>query len=504
MFLNNLLKIISYNFCLTELCNLGVNRIVSYGSYIKDNINKIQGLLITHIHEDHIGGLRRFLEKFNLPIYASEFTYEFLKHRKIIKDSTVHIPIKDNEVLSFCSFSVRPFSVEHSALKSFGFEIMSEEGNLVITGDFKLGNSKSDAIKNLNNLNLTKNPLALLIESTNSNVEGYSLHEEDLIDNFKKIIYDYKDKLLIIATFASNMERLKNLINISQSIGKDIFVVGKSMETAISFLIDKNYISNSKIKFIENEIKYIPNNALVLSTGCQGEEFAGIYRLIKYFKDTDIEKTVLFSSSIIPGNELKVNSLKISLLKNNFKYIDDSSSYHTSGHAKQEELKLIMKYLNPKYVIPVHGDYIQQLANKENALSVGITDDRIVLPENNSILKFKKDTVVVDVLTDSLEYITYNGVVKETFIRDKKALAKNGLIVYIINNRNIKFLSVGIPCNCKLNRISKMFAEKYLETNDCKRINKHAFKEACEEYLLKEMKNEYSIPLIKVIYYSLN
>ena len=153
----------------------------------------------------------------------------------------------------------------------------------------------------------------------------------------------------------------------------------------------------------------MPDNALILSTGCQGEPQGGLYKLIEKLKDKE-NKYVLFSSSVIPGNERSVNNLKINLLKNNFKYIEGSDLYHTSGHGRKEEIKCLITSLKPQYVIPVHGDYIQQVANKENAITCGIEEKNIILAENNSILKLKKDKYEVDTIIDGLEYITNNGI----------------------------------------------------------------------------------------------
>ena len=159
-----------------DLSSFGVNKIVSYGSYIKNNLKKVSGLFITHLHEDHIGGVRRFLEKFNVPIYAEPLTCEFLKMKHSFKNSVRLIPIQNNEKISIGGMTIRPFEVEHSTIKAFGYEIFSKFGNIVLTGDFKLGNSKADAIQNLEKWGLTKKPLALIMESTNSNSEGFSTH----------------------------------------------------------------------------------------------------------------------------------------------------------------------------------------------------------------------------------------------------------------------------------------------------------------------------------------
>lgn len=483
-----------------DLSMFGVNRIVSYGSYIKNNLSKVKGLFITHMHEDHIGGIRRFLEKFNVPIYAEPLTCEFLKMKHSFKDGTSLIPIKNNSIVKVGQMNIRPFEVEHSTIKAFGYEIMSKFGNIVLTGDFKLGNSIVDTMDNIKKWGITESPLALLVESTNANKEGFCKHESDIIDNIETLIRKHKDDLFVISTFASNMTRLKNIIDVAQRNNQDIFVIGRNMEIAVQFLISQEIVSKSRISFLgDDEKRSIPDNGLVLSTGCQGEPQGGLYKLIKKLEDKE-NKHVLFSSSVIPGNERSVNALKIALLKNNFKYIEGSDLYHTSGHGRKEEIKCLIASLKPKFVIPVHGDYIQQMANKENAIICGVKEENVILAENNSVIKLKKDKFEVDSIIDGLEYITNNGIVKESIIETKKTMAKNGVFIYSINGRYIKYSSIGIPDNCKLNRIGRTFVQTFLQSFGGSTVDKKFFKEECEAYLLNEIKNENNIPHIEVVF----
>lgn len=482
-----------------DLSMFGVNRIVSFGSYIKNNLSKVKGLFITHMHEDHIGGIRRFLEKFNVPIYAESLTCEFLKLKHAFKESTPLIPIKNNELIQMGPITIRPFEVEHSTIKAFGYEIISKYGNIVLTGDFKLGNSLVDTMENIKKWGIKESPLALLVESTNANKEGFCLHESDIIDNIETLVRKHKDDLLIISTFASNMTRLKNIIDVAQRNTQDIFVIGRNMEIAVSFLIQQQLVPKSRINFLNDDSKgSVPDNALILSTGCQGETQGGLYKLMEKLKDKE-NKYVLFSSSVIPGNERSVNNLKISLLKNNFKYIEGADLYHTSGHGRKEEIKCLITSLKPKYVIPVHGDYIQQVANKENAITCGIEENNIILTENNSVLKLKKDRYEVDNIIDGLEYITNNGIVKESLIETKKVMARNGVFIYSINGRYIKYSSIGIPDNCKLNRIGRTFVQTFLQSFNGSTVDKKHFKEECEAYLIEELKNENNLPYIEVV-----
>lgn len=480
-----------------ELSNFGVNKIVSYGSYIKNNLHKIKGLYITHMHEDHIGGVRRFVEKYNIPIYAEPLTCEYLKLKNSFRETVSLNPIKCNALINLGSFKLRPFEVEHSTLKAYGYELITKQGNIVVTGDFKLGNCNEDAIKGLKKWGIRKSPLILISESTNANNIGYSKHESDIIGNIDSLIKNYKNEILIISTFASNMDRLKRIIESAESHNSDVFVVGRNMEIGIQFLIKQGLVNESNIKFVSDNIKRIPDRAVVLCTGCQGEPSGGLYKVVEALKDRE-KKTVLFSSSIIPGNEIQVNNIKIALAKANFKYIEGSDLFHTSGHAKQDELKCMLKLLQPKYFIPVHGDYIKQLANKQNAIENNIKEENIILVENNSLIKFTKNSISVDHITDHLEYITNNGVTKESTIAKKQQIAKNGMFVYFITGRYIKYEPIGIPEKCKLNRLGRDFIKTFLDNNQGL-VNKQEFKEQCQEFLLKELKNKDNIPEICIM-----
>lgn len=483
-----------------DLSAFGVNRIVSYGSYIKNNLSKVKGLFITHLHEDHIGGIRRFLEKFNVPIYAESLTCEYLKLKNSFKEGTMLIPIKSKQNINLGPITIRPYEVEHSVLKAFGYEIISKYGNVIVSGDFKLGNSAEAVKENIKKWGITERPLAFLVESTNANREGYCKHESDIIENIESLIKKHKDDLLVISTFASNMIRLKNIIEAAQRNAQDIFVIGRNMEIGVQFIISQEIISNSRINFLNDSNKgSIPDNALILSTGCQGEPQGGLYKLMSKLEDKK-NKYVLFSSSVIPGNELSVNSLKVNLLKNNFQYIEGSDLYHTSGHGRREEIKCAIAALKPKYLIPVHGDYIQQMANKDNAIASGVLEENVILVENNSLLKLKKDDFEVDTFVDSLEYITNNGIVKESLIETKQTMAKNGVFIYAINGRYVKYSSIGIPDNCKLNRVGRTFVQTFLQSFPGTTIDKKHFKEECEAYLLAEMKNENNLPHVEVVF----
>lgn len=481
-----------------ELSNFGVNRIVSYGSYIKNNLEKIKGIFITHIHEDHIGGLRRFTEKFNIPIYAEKLSCCYLRQKKSLKDSIKILEIKANERIKFDTFTVRPIETEHSSITSFAYEIFTRQGNVVISGDFKLGNSKEDALKGALKWGIKTPPEILICESTNSHKEGYSTHESDIVPNFRKLIHEYRNKFLVIGTFASNMHRIKNIIEIAQEINKPILAVGKNMEFAVQFLVENGLVKPDNIKYHEDSKDIPKSNTLVLSTGCQGELGGGLYKIIDSFAQIE-NKTVLFSSSIIPGNEKNVNKLKAMLLKNGYAYIEDTKLYHTSGHAHKDELITLIETLKPKYFIPVHGDYIAQYNNKLNAISCGVDEERIIIPENNTLLKFRRGEVNISKIYDSLEYITNYGVVSEKFIENKKLIGMNGVFVYAIKGKHIEFSAIGLPERCKAYRIGQSFVQFYQKNIPNKNLGKKKLTAICEEYLKSEFKNEKQIPLINII-----
>lgn len=482
-----------------ELTNFGVNRVVSYGSYIKNNLDKVKGIFITHLHEDHIGGIRRFTEKFNIPIYTDLLTGKYLRQKKSLKDTVKIIEFKNDVKIDIENISIRPFATTHSSVSSFGFEIFTKQGNVILTGDFKLGNSKENAEKEVEKWNVKSSPLILICESTNSSKEGFSTHENDIFDNLKQIIHDHRNKLLVIGTFASNIHRLKNIIKISQNINKPIFVVGRNMEFTVKFLVENGLIEPTNIQYLEESNNMmIKKDSLVLSTGCQGELGGGLYKIIdklNYIED----KTILFSSSVIPGNEKSVNKLKVALLKNGYKYIENKELYHTSGHAHQGELKTLISSLKPKYFIPVHGDFIAQHNNKLNAISSGVMEENIILPENNSLLKFTRKDIEISPIYDSLEYITNYGVVSEKFIENKRNIGMNGVFIYVIKGKHIDFSVLGIPERCKAYRIGQSFVDYYQNNVSNKNLSKKKLIQICEEYLKGEFKSDKQLPVINII-----
>ena len=480
-----------------ELSSFGVNKIVSYGEYIKNNLHKIAGLFITHMHEDHIGGVRRFLEKYDKPIYAEPITCEFLKLKNSYNERAEFIPIKNNNIISLGPFSIRPFEVEHSTIKAFGYEIISDYGNLVISGDFKLGHSTEDAKERIKSWGIKEKPLGLLIESTNSDEDGFSIHEEDIIKNIEKLIKKYSEEIFIITTFSSNMERLKNIIQSAQDNQRDIFILGRNMEIATLFLIEQEIISKSRINFLSEDKCKVPDNALILTTGCQGEPHGGLQKLIEKLKDKE-KKTVLFSSSIIPGNEDRVTNLKIKLLRNGFEYIEGNKEYHASGHARRDELKIVMEVLQPQYVIPVHGNYIKQIANKQNAIEVGVEEERVILVENNQLIKLGKEAYIVEDIEDSLEYITSNGISSLEHIENRRTIGRNGAFIYSIRGRYIKFSSIGIPENCRVSRVGRSFVREYLCELKASTIEEEHFREECYKYMTELLRGEHNIPYIHI------
>lgn len=480
-----------------ELESFGVSKIVPNGIFLRKNIKKIKGLFITHLHEDHIGGIKRFLEKFNVPVYADILTIDYIKTKNKINSEVTFIPIYNNQYVNFNYLQINPFKVEHSVLYAFGFDIHTPYGNIVISGDYKLGKNLTEIKTNLSKLHIKKKPFIFISESTNADEDGCTQGEEDILSNFQKVIKN-TNGILVIATFASNMPRVKNIINLCEKLGRPVYIMGKSLEIAVNFLYTHSYISKNKINFISDDNKTaISKNAVILSTGCQGEKNAGLYKLINILKK-NINKNVLFSSSIIPGNENSINEIKCELLRNNFKIIENENLYHVSGHAKKVEIKEFIKYLNPKYFIPVHGDYIKLINNRKNALECGVSKNNIIIPENDCLVKFKRNGFEKIILKDKNEYISNHGVEDDTLLNARKAMASNGIFFFLINKGELLVNAFGILPSCRIVQMLYRFKNKFIMKSKDKIITEKALKEEVEKYFSQEIKNN-KMPYVKIL-----
>lgn len=427
-----------------ELSLLGVEKIKPSDIFIKQNLSKIKGIFLTHIHEDHCGQVMRLAKEYGIAVYGGRISLDYIKNKGEVKYDNLH-EIDNNKIVKFYRIAMRPFSVEHSVLDSYGYEIKTPCGRIICSGDYKLGKDKSSVSSSIKKIGIKPDVFMFISESTNADKEGFSSSEEDIVENIRKRIKDTANGILIITSFASNMARLQNIIKICQNEKRKVYVFGRSMEYSVNFLIRNHLISSFNVRVLNDTggIKYIKHHDVLLTTGSQGESNSGIFKIYNKF-DKLKDKYVMFSSSIIPGNEKSIRQLKVLLIKSGFE-IFDNSNLHASGHCCREEIKLFIDALKPKYFIPVHGDYIKLKANARNAEESNVNKDNIILGVNGSVICFKDNKFTLHNTENNTEYLSAKGELLDLdCINERKLIASRGIINFYIMKNKMYYNSVGI------------------------------------------------------------
>jgi len=427
----------------------GVDYVIPDTVYLEENKHKIRGLLITHGHLDHIGGIPYLMEKIgNPPIYTSLLTAVMVKKRQeefphLVRPNIQVVEPKDK--LKLGNLSIRFFATTHTIPDSIGVIIETPYGNIIVTGDVKLEHDKGQ-IKEIENAVYKKlgeeNNLLLIAESTNVEKTGFSFAEREVQQNLKNIISQVPGRV-IIGTFASLFERIIAIIEACEQLGKKVAVEGRAMKTNIEIAKELGYLKANKTTFISSEdIENHPDNKIViLATGAQGDEYAALMRISqREHRTIKLKKgdTILLSSSVIPGNEKAVQKLKDNLSRQGAKIVHYGiADVHSSGHAYQGELEWIHKMIKPKYFIPVHGHHYMLRVHADLAERLGMPEKNIVVPDNGSIIEIQdegKKIVTLKpkaasrlVMVDGLG----TGNVQEVVIRDRQLLAQDGMFVLI-------------------------------------------------------------------------
>lgn len=388
----------------------GVSGIIPTFDYLIENQSKIKGLLVTHAHEDHIGGISHLLRAIKIPkIYAAKLTSEIIK-KKLHEHKDLTLPnfeiIDDNKTIKTKNFVIDFFRVTHSIPDSFGICISTSNGNIVSTGDYRFDFSTQGDETDLAKIGeiAQRNVDVLLAESTNADTPGFSDSEIYILDEIKRIIKNSIGRVFV-ATFASNLGRIEEIIDIAIKLGRKIVIIGKSMETNVDTSIKVGFLNVTADAFVEtrNISNYKDNEILVLSTGSQGEEMAALNMMAMgkhpwiSLKPTD---TIIMSSNPIPGNFESVEKLVNKLYRSGIKIIQNTPSckLHASGHATRSEQQLMIKLINPQYLVPIHGEYKMLRSLKNNAIMAGMHPDNIIQTTNGQILELSNRKLT---LTDS-------------------------------------------------------------------------------------------------------
>ncbi len=422
---------------------LGIDCVIPDFTYLRDKADKIKGLVLTHSHEDHIGGVPFFLKEFNVPIYASPLTQGFLKF-KFKEHKITEYNFNDlvpGQQINLGCFKIEAIHVTHSVADSMALIIDTPVGRIFHTGDFKFDHTPIDDnptdILRIAQIG-QKGVLLLMSDSTNAVREGFSESEKVIKANFETI-FKKNTHRFIITTFSSNVHRVQSILDLAYENNRKVAVTGRSMENMIKVATDLGYLNippNTLITLKQAKL-YKNSELVILTTGSQGETASALTR-IAYGQHKDIKITsddvVILSSSIVPGNELGVYDLINKIMSMGAQVIySEVADVHASGHAKKEELKLMLALIKPKYFMPVHGEIRLLVSHSELAQEMGIDKNKIVIAENGSIVeltsrKFKLtgDTVQAGaILVDGLGI----GDVGAKVLSERKALSEGGLIV---------------------------------------------------------------------------
>ena len=426
---------------------LGIDLVIPDFTYLEKNQDKIRGLVITHGHEDHIGAIPYLLQKINVPIYATKLTAGLISHKleehKLLKSTKLKI-VNQGQTITLGKIRVEFIRSCHSIPDAVALAIHTPAGTVVHTGDFKIDYTPIDdermdfgRLAELGN----KGVLALMSDSTNSERKGYTMSESTVGEVFDKLFF-YCTKRIVVATFASNVHRVQQIVNSAVANNRKIAVCGRSMINMISTAMELGYINVPENVFIDIDMikNYTDEQLVIITTGSQGETMSALTRMAagEHKKVTITSNDlVIISANPIPGNEKYVAKVIDDLMKIGAEVVYSSlEAIHVSGHACQEEQKLMLSLVRPKYFIPVHGEYRQLIAHSETAKKVGIKPENIFLTTNGRILELNEDEAALTgtvpfgkVMVDGLGV----GDVGNIVLRDRQHLSQDGLIIVVMS-----------------------------------------------------------------------
>ena len=437
----------------------GVDLVIPDFTYVLENRDRIKGLFITHGHEDHIGSLPYLLKKFNVPIYAAKLTIGLIKNKLEehgLASSAIFHEIRPRQKVTLGCFTVEPIHVNHSIPDSLAFAIACPAGVVIHTGDFKVDYTplSGDAVTDLPTIAEygRKGVLALLADSTNAERPGFTATEQTVAEGVRRLFAKAGKRRIIVATFASNIYRVQQIIDLAIESGRKVAVSGRSMVSNTEMARELGYLHapDNVIITIDEINKYPPEKVVLITTGSQGEPLSALSRMASAsHRQVRVGPGdfIIISANPIPGNEKMVTKVVNGLLKLGAEVIYESMyDVHVSGHACQEEQKLILTLAQPKYFMPVHGEYKHLKKHAETAAKLGIQPKNIHIGENGECLIVSRDGLSLgepvtagSVMVDGLGV----GDVGNVVLRDRRHLSEDGLVIVVatVNNATGELLA---------------------------------------------------------------
>ncbi len=423
---------------------LGIDLVIPDVTYLEENLDKVKGFVITHGHEDHIGALAYVLRRVNVPVYATKLTMGIIENKlkeHSMEKTTKRKVVKFGQSINLGQLRIEFIKTNHSIVDAAALAIYSPAGIVVHTGDFKVDYTPvfGDAIDLQRFAEIgKKGVLALMCDSTNAERPGFTQSEKTVGKTFDTLFADHKNTRIFVATFASNVDRVQQIINTAYKFGRKVVVEGRSMVNIIETASNLGYLSIPDQTLIEvDQLKnYPPEQQVIITTGSQGESMAALSRMASNMhKKITIGPgdTVIFSSSPIPGNEKAVTRVINELFRKGADVIFQDT--HVSGHACQEEIKLIYTLVKPKYAVPVHGEYKHLRAQAKIAEGLGIEKDNIFILSSGDVLELSDESAVVtgkvpvgSILVDGLGV----GDVGNVVLRDRQHLGEDGILIVVM------------------------------------------------------------------------
>ncbi len=424
----------------------GVDLVIPDFRYLRENRDKVKAVILTHGHEDHIGAMPFFLKDICVPVFGTSFTLELLKEK--LKEH--HLPktpdffkVKPGDTTQFGPFKVEYIGVNHSIVDGVGLAIETDEGTIIHSGDFRIdptpvGSQPTDLGRFAHFGE--KGVLALFSDSTNAEKEGFTLSEREVTKTLEELFRTCQGRL-ILASFASNMVRIQQAINLAVKFERKVVFNGKSMFTNVGIAKREGFISIPEgVEIGERQISQFPDRCItVITTGSQGEPMSALTRMARgKHKNITIKQndTVILSSRFIPGNEKAITATINNLYRMGAEVVYEKvSEIHTSGHARREELKLMLSLVKPRFFIPIHGEYRHLVKHAQLALDMGMEKDRVIVAEDGDVISFENQKMrSEDHVHAGQVFVDGKGVgdVEEMVLKDRRRLSEHGIVIVLL------------------------------------------------------------------------